>query len=79
MSFVCIVAYTWSSVRIHEIQSLTFLYDHFLGLTFAAFVWSVILTTGCMSYPSVGRTRRCLQKAGILEIGSMMYGPDIRD
>src|SRR6202035_4921032 len=46
MSFVCIAAYTWSSVRIHGIHSLTFLYDHFLVLTFAAFVWSVILATG---------------------------------
>ena len=46
MSFACIAVYTWSSVRIHGIQSLTFLYDHFLGVTFAAFVWSVILATG---------------------------------
>jgi len=46
MSFVCIAVYTWSSVRIHGIQSLTFLYDHFLGLSFAAFVWSVILASG---------------------------------
>lgn len=45
MSLVCIVFYTWSSVRIHGLQSLTFLYDHFLGVTFAAFVWSVVLAT----------------------------------
>jgi len=45
MSVVCIAVYTWSSVRIHGLRSLTFLYDHFLGLTFAAFVESVILAT----------------------------------
>jgi hypothetical protein len=45
MSFVCIAVYTVSSVRIHGIRSLTFLYDHFLGLSFAAFVWSVVLAT----------------------------------
>jgi len=45
MSLVCIAMYTWSSVRIHGIGSLTFLYDHFLGLTFAAFVSSFVLAT----------------------------------
>lgn len=45
MSLVCIVLYTWSSVRIHGIQSLTFLYDHSLGLAFAALLESVILAT----------------------------------
>ena len=46
LSLVCIAAYTWSSIRIHGLQSLTFLYDHFPGLSFAALVWSVILATG---------------------------------
>ena len=46
MSLVCIALYTWSSVRIHGIGSLTFLYDHFLGLAFAAFVFSFGLATG---------------------------------
>jgi len=45
MSFVCIALYTWSSVRIHGIRSLTFLYDHFLGLAFAALLESFILAT----------------------------------
>jgi len=45
MSFVCIGLYTWSSVRIHGIRSLTFLYDHFLGLAFAALMESFILAT----------------------------------
>jgi Delta14-sterol reductase len=45
MSFVCIALYTWSSVRIHGIGSLTFLYDHFLGLAFIAFITSLVLAT----------------------------------
>jgi Delta14-sterol reductase len=46
MSLVCIAAYTWSSVRIHGFSGLTFLYDHYLGLSTAAIVWSFILATG---------------------------------
>ena len=45
MSLVCIAGYTWSSVRIHGIQSLTFLYDHFTGLSFAALIRSFVLAT----------------------------------
>jgi Ergosterol biosynthesis ERG4/ERG24 family len=45
MSFVCIVLYTWSSVRIHSLHSLTFLYDHFVGIAFAALVESFIIAT----------------------------------
>jgi Ergosterol biosynthesis ERG4/ERG24 family len=45
MSVVCVAAYTWSSVRIHGFHGLTFLYDHFLGLAFTAFVSSVVLAT----------------------------------
>jgi|SRR5271170_1702624 hypothetical protein len=46
MSLLCVAVYTWSSVRIHGIKGLTFLYDHYLGLTTAAFIWSVVLATG---------------------------------
>ena len=45
MSFVCIALYTWSSIRIHGVTSLTFLYEHFPGLAFAALVSSVVLAT----------------------------------
>jgi Delta14-sterol reductase len=45
MSLVCVAVYTISSVRIHGLGGLTFLYDHFLGITFAAFLWSVFLAT----------------------------------
>jgi hypothetical protein len=71
MSFVCIAAYTWSSVRIHGIQSLTFLYDHFLGLTFAAFVWSVILATGTYVLSFCGENTPLLAEGG--NTGNLIY------
>lgn len=64
MSFVCIALYTWSSVRIHGIHSLTFLYDHFLGLAFAAFVWSVILATGTYICSFCGESTPLLAEGG---------------
>jgi Ergosterol biosynthesis ERG4/ERG24 family len=45
MTLVCIAAYTASSSRIHGLGGLTFLYDHFLGLAFAALVWSFFVAT----------------------------------
>jgi hypothetical protein len=45
MTLVCIAAYTASSIRLHGLSGLTFLYDHFLGLAFAAFVWSFFIAT----------------------------------
>jgi Delta14-sterol reductase len=72
MSLVCIALYTWSSVRIHGLQSLTFLYDHFLGLTFAAFLWSVVLATG--TYISSFRGEPLLAEGG--NTGNWIY--DVR-
>src|SRR5579862_2393328 len=74
MSFVCIAVYTWSSVRIHGIQSLTFLYDHFLGLTFAAFLWSVLLATGTYISSFRGEKTPLLAEGG--NTGNWLY--DVR-
>lgn len=74
MSFVCIAVYTWSSVRIHGIQSLTFLYDHFLGLTFAAFLWSVVLATGTYISSFRGEKTPLLAEGG--NTGNWIY--DVR-
>jgi hypothetical protein len=71
MSLLCIAAYTWSSIRIHGIQSLTFLYDHFLGLTFAAFVWSVILATGTYISSFRGENTPLLAEGG--NTGNWIY------
>lgn len=71
MSLVCIAAYTWSSIRIHGIEGLTFLYDHFLGLTFAAFVWSVVLATGTYVSSFRGENTPLLAEGG--NTGNWIY------
>lgn len=71
MSLVCIAMYTWSSVRIHGIGSLTFLYDHFLGLAFAAFVFSFVLATGTYISSFRGEKTPLLAEGG--NTGNVLY------
>ena len=71
MSFVCVAVYTWSSVRIHGLSSLTFLYDHFVGLAFAATVWSVILATGTYLSSFRGKNTPLLAEGG--NTGNWLY------
>src|SRR5580704_3660343 len=71
MSFICIALYTFSSIRIHGISSLTFLYDHFLGIAFAAFIWSVVLATGTYVSSFRGEKTPLLAEGG--NTGNIIY------
>jgi len=71
MSFLCVAMYTWSSVRIHGIKGLTFLYDHYLGLTTAAFVWSLVLATGTYISSFRGEKTPLLAEGG--NTGNRLY------